>query len=170
MNGSHRADQLHDDDGLAGARAAEDACLAAFGEGRDQVDDLDARLEHIHLGGLLREGRRSAVDGITHGGADLALAVHGLAEHVEDAPECGGTDGDQDGRTRGARGVPALQAIGRVHRHGTDPVIAQMLLYFEHKRLLPGAFHFDGLVEFGDGARGEFDVHHATQHLHNTAD
>ena len=39
-------DQLHDDDGLADARAAERADFAALGEGTDQVDDLDAGLEH----------------------------------------------------------------------------------------------------------------------------
>ena len=36
-------DQLHDDDGLADAGAAERADLAALEERADQVDDLDAR-------------------------------------------------------------------------------------------------------------------------------
>ena len=35
-------DQFHDDDRLAHAGAAERADLAAFQEGTDQVDDLDA--------------------------------------------------------------------------------------------------------------------------------
>ena len=38
-------DQLHDDDGLADAGAAERADFAALGEGADQIDDLDAGLE-----------------------------------------------------------------------------------------------------------------------------
>ena len=42
-------DQLHDDDGLADARTAERADLAALGEGADQVDDLDAGLENAGL-------------------------------------------------------------------------------------------------------------------------
>ena len=39
-------DQLHDDDRLADARAAERADLAALGEGTNQIDDLDAGLEN----------------------------------------------------------------------------------------------------------------------------
>ena len=40
-------DQLLDEDGLADAGAAEQADLAALGVGREQVDDLDAGLEHL---------------------------------------------------------------------------------------------------------------------------
>ena len=40
-------DQFHDDDGLADAGAAEQADLAAAKVGLEQVDDLDAGLEHL---------------------------------------------------------------------------------------------------------------------------
>ena len=50
-------DQLHDEHGLADARAAEQADLAALGVRREQVDDLDARVEDLRLGGLLGIGR-----------------------------------------------------------------------------------------------------------------
>ena len=43
----HVVDKLHDDDRLAHARAAEEADLAALEKGLDQVDDLDAGLEHL---------------------------------------------------------------------------------------------------------------------------
>ena len=56
-------DELHDDDRLAHAGAAEQADLAALQEGLDQVDDLHAGLEHLHLRGLLVEGGRRAVNG-----------------------------------------------------------------------------------------------------------
>src|SRR6185295_14175089 len=55
-------DQLLDDDGLADAGAAEDADLAALLERADQVDDLEAGLEDLDLGGLVLEGRWRAVD------------------------------------------------------------------------------------------------------------
>ena len=55
-------DQLHDDDGLADAGAAEQADLAALQVRLEQVDDLDAGLEHLQLGGLLLERRRVPVD------------------------------------------------------------------------------------------------------------
>ena len=52
------------DDGLADARAAEQADLAAAQIGLEQIDDLDAGLEHFELGGLLFERRRRAVNRI----------------------------------------------------------------------------------------------------------
>ena len=58
------ADQLGDDDRLADAGAAEDAGLAALGEGGDQVDDLDAGLEDLDRGRLVLEARRRPVDRI----------------------------------------------------------------------------------------------------------
>ena len=51
-------DQLHDDDRLADARAAEQSDLAAAQIGLQQIDHLDAGLEHLQLGGLLFESRR----------------------------------------------------------------------------------------------------------------
>jgi hypothetical protein len=43
-------DQLLDQHRLADAGPAEEADLAALDVGRDQVDDLDARLEDLDLG------------------------------------------------------------------------------------------------------------------------
>ena len=40
-------DQLHDEDGLADAGAAEEAGLAALRVRLEEVDDLDPRLEHL---------------------------------------------------------------------------------------------------------------------------
>ena len=51
-------DQLQDEHGLADAGAAEQAGLAALGVRLEQVDDLDAGLEHLDLGRLLVERRR----------------------------------------------------------------------------------------------------------------
>ena len=48
-------DQLHDDDGLADAGAAEQSDLAALQERLDEVDDFDAGLEHLGGGRLLVE-------------------------------------------------------------------------------------------------------------------
>jgi hypothetical protein len=51
-------DELHDGDGFAHAGAAEQADFAAARVGADQVDDLDAGLENLNLGGLIGKGRR----------------------------------------------------------------------------------------------------------------
>ena len=55
-------DEFLDDDRLAQPRPAEQAGLAAADERREQVDDLDAGLEHLGLGRQVDELRRLAVD------------------------------------------------------------------------------------------------------------
>ena len=55
-------DHLLDEHGLADAGAAEQADLAALHVGLEQVDDLDAGLEHLRLRLELVERRRVAVD------------------------------------------------------------------------------------------------------------
>src|SRR3989304_78770 len=50
-------DQLHDDDGLADAGAAEEPRLPAPGVGLEEVDDLDARLQDLDRGRLILERR-----------------------------------------------------------------------------------------------------------------
>ena len=86
--GGDVADQLGDDDRLADAGAAEDAGLAALGEGGDQVDDLDAGLEDLDRRRLLLERRGSAVDRVAASRSlDRTLLVDRLADDVEDAAE-----------------------------------------------------------------------------------
>ena len=66
-------DHLLDEHRLAHAGAAEQADLAALDVGGQQVDDLDAGLEHLGLGLELVEGRGLAVD------APALLDLEGLA-------------------------------------------------------------------------------------------
>ena len=72
---------------LAGAGAAEEADLTTTRQRRDQVDDLDAGLEDLHLRLLLVEGRRLAVDRSRVLARDVAALVERFAEHVEEAAE-----------------------------------------------------------------------------------
>ena len=53
-------DEFHDDDGLADASATEQADLAALQEGLDEVDDLDAGLEHLGATWTARRKRGAA--------------------------------------------------------------------------------------------------------------
>ncbi len=55
-------DELHDQHGLADARAAEQADLAALGIRREQIDDLDAGLQDLRFRRLFRIGRRRLMD------------------------------------------------------------------------------------------------------------
>ena len=121
-------DELHDDDGLADAGAAEGAHLATLGEGADQIDDLDSGLEHLGLGVLRDERRSAAVDRKGLVGLDGTALVAGLAEHVEDASENPLAHGDGDRLAKGADGHAALQTLGGGHGEGADPVLAEVLL------------------------------------------
>ena len=81
-------DHLGDEHGLADPGAAEQADLAALEVRREQVDDLDAGLEHfllrlerVEVGRIAVDARRSALDVVELGN------VEGLAQHVEHVAE-----------------------------------------------------------------------------------
>ncbi len=124
-------DQLHDDHGLADAGAAEQADLAALQVRLEQVDDLDAGLEHLQLGRLLFERRGRTVNRpafLRHHGT--IREVDRLAQHVQHAAEGFGTDRHQNRRARVDHTHAALQAVGRLHRNGAHAAFAQVLLDF----------------------------------------
>src|SRR5262249_8235109 len=78
------ADQLLDQPRLAEAGAAEQSDLAALDEGRDQVDDLEARLEDLGSGLERVQAGWVSVDRPALVGLDGLVRVDRLAEHVED--------------------------------------------------------------------------------------
>ena len=123
-------DQLLNQDGLADARAAEQTDLAAAQERLNQVNDLDAGLEHLQVGGLLFEFRRVAMDRITLFGGDSAEVVNRLADDVQDAPQSDLADGHRDRPARVNRLHAAHHAFGRLHRDGADAPLAQVLFDF----------------------------------------
>ena len=122
-------DQLLDDDGLADAGAAEQPDLAAAQVRLEQVDDLDAGLEHLQLGRLILERRRGAVNRPALGRLDRTIGeVDRLAEHVHDAAERRGADRHRDRRAGVDDLHAAAHAVGRLHRDGADAVLAEVLL------------------------------------------
>src|SRR5919199_276962 len=72
------ADQLLDDDGLTDARAAENADLAAFAEGGDQVDDFDPGFKLLGLHGLVDQRRSWPVNRVLLIGLNVAFGVDRL--------------------------------------------------------------------------------------------
>jgi len=147
-------DQLHDDDGLADAGAAEEANLAALQVRLEQVDDLDAGLEHAQLRGLLFERRCGTMNRPALLRLDRPIrVVHRLAEHVEDAAERLGPHGHRD---RGAgidRGHATRHAVGRLHRHRAHTILAEVLL-----DLADDVDLLDARSALGDDADGVVDV------------
>ena len=75
-------DQFLNQDRFSYARAAEQADLTTLGVGGQQVDNLDARFQHLYHGALVREGRRLPVDGPALPGY-VAFVVDSLAHHAE---------------------------------------------------------------------------------------
>ena len=156
-------DELLDDDGLADPRAPEQADLAALEERLDEVDDLDARLEHLELGALLVERGREAVDGIFLVGDDRPQLVDRLADDVHDPAERAFAHGHFDRSAEALRLHAPGQALGRVHGNTANPVLADMLFDFDDDA--KGLGHVEALardpeggVDLGEGAPLELDV------------
>ena len=139
-------DHLLDEHGLADAGTAEQADLAAEDVRREQVDDLDAGLEHLGLRLELVERRCLAVDAPPlldlEGLALLEVeAVTGRVEHLAQG-DVAHRDGDR------AAGVAHLgaadQAVGRLQRDGADQAVADVLGDLERQdRGLAGEGHLD---------------------------
>ena len=109
----HVADQLHDQNRLADTGAAEQADLAAACIGRQQVNHLDAGLQHLGCGQDLGKAGCLPVDGQAFGILDRALAVNRIADHVEHPSQGRLTDRHHDGRT-GVKGIDAAgNPVGR---------------------------------------------------------
>ena len=166
-------DQLHDDDRLADARAAECADLAALREGANQVDDLDARFEHGRFRVLVDQGRSLAVDRVALGRVDRAAAVHGVARHVEHPPEHALAHRYADGRV-GVRDLHAtFESFGRTHGDGAHEAVAEMLLDLEGQlRGLAGhvELDFQRVVDFRQVAgSGEIHVNDRADDLNDAA-
>src|SRR6185436_5349910 len=102
-------DQLHDDDGLADAGAAEQADLSTLQIRLEEIDDLDAGLEHAQLGGLILERRRMTVNRPALFRLHRPIRkVHGFTEHVQHAAERLGANRNGDWRA----GVDHAHAAG----------------------------------------------------------
>jgi hypothetical protein len=168
-------DQLLDEHRLADAGAAEQSDLAAFHERRDQVDDLDAGLEHLQLGRLLLERRRFAVNGPALLRQDRSVwKINRLSEDVHHPSE---RRRAHRHRNRGARihGVhSALHAVGRFHRDGANAVLAEMLLDFDDDvdglPALAVRLDVNGVVDLRQLSALEFQVHDGANHLDDLAD
>ena len=128
-------DQLLDQHGLADAGAAEEADLAALHVRGDQVDHLEARLEDLDLRRELAERRRIAVDRPALDVlAGRLLVVDRLADHVPDPPQRGVADWHGDRPARVDDIDAARKAVGGVHRHRPDAIVAEVLLHLRDQR------------------------------------
>ena len=165
-------DELHDDDRLADARAAERADFPALRERADQVDDFDPGLEDLRLGILLDERRCLAVDRVFFFELHRPALVGGIAGHVENPAQH--TLADRN-RNRGS-GIEDFHAarkpFRRAHGDRAHPVFSEVLLDFEREAVrAAGGLErdFQGVVDLWQGTLGrvEFDVHNGADHLND---
>ncbi len=129
-------DHLLDEDGLADTGTTEQADLAALDVRGEQVDDLDAGLEHLGLatragrtaGAWRWIGQRSVMS------SDAVGDVERLAEGVEDVALGDVADRHGDRRAGVAHLGAADETVGRLHRDGADHVVADVLGDLEGQR------------------------------------
>src|SRR2546425_1991261 len=165
-------DQLLDEHRLPDAGAAEQSRLAALRVGLEQIDDLDAGLEHLDLGGLSLEVRRRAMDRIRLLGVDRRTLVHRLTDDVEDAAERLLADGHRNGAAGVGHSRAPGAAVGGGHGGRAHLALAQLLGNLEHELLRIGedvlvldARHLERVVDRGQFTRLELDVDHRADDL-----
>ena len=165
--------QLGQDHRLAEPGAAEQPRFAAPDKRRQQVDHLDAGLEHFGFRRKLRDLGRVAMDRPALRRFHRAPAVHRVAEKVEDAAERGLADRHGNRGARVNAFGSAHQTIGAPKGHAAHPAAPEVLLHF------PRQLEADSLVRAGDLHRvvdrrqsvlGVFHVERGADHLGNAAD
>src|SRR5262245_58412185 len=169
-------DELLDQHGLADAGAAEEARLAALRVRLEQINDLDARLEHLDFRRLVLERRSRTMDRIRLLRVDGRALVDRLADDVENAPERLRPDRDRDRRAGVVHGHPAAETVGRGHRDRPHLALAQVLRHLEGKLLRVGedvlvldALDQQRVVDGRQSARLELDVDDRPDDLNDLA-
>ena len=158
-------DELLDEDGLAHAGAAEEADLAASGVGGQQVDDLDAGLQHLRHGALVLKGGGLPVDGQTVPG-DVLPAVDGLPQDVEHPPQGLLAHGHRQRSSQGPDLHAPGQALGGVQQDAPDHMVSHMLRRL-HDQALAVVVRLQGVLEPGQVAVRKADVHHRPHDLYD---
>ena len=159
-------DQLHDQYGLADARAAEQADLAALGVGRDQVDDLDARFQYLRRALLLVVGGRRSMDWPALHVFRRRLVVNGIAQQVEHSAQRFLTNGYRDRPAHIHRRHAAAQTVRRIHGDTAHHIVADVL------RDLGGdlravVIDLDRIQQIGKPAAFEANIKHRADDLHD---
>ncbi|OQB83995.1 MAG: hypothetical protein BWX88_03018 [Planctomycetes bacterium ADurb.Bin126] len=170
--GGHARDEFLDDNGLSQPGPAEQPGLSAADEGGQQVDDLDARLEQLALGGEHVEGGGRGVDGAVLVGLDGPEVVDGLAQKVEHATQDAGADRHFDRPAGVADRRAAVEAVGGAQGHTADPPAAQVLLHLAGQVKLDVVeirIHPQGVVDGRDALLGELGVKRRADHLDDLA-
>ena len=160
------ADELLDDHGLAGARAAVGADLAALRERRDEVEHLHAGLEDVRRSLALLERRRRRWIGQCSSALTGAEVVDRLAQHVEQPPEARLAHRHGDRRARVGHSAP--RAPGRLSCPSPAPAPSCSPGAAAPRRSAScrAEVDLDGVVDVRQLLRLKLDVHDGADDLH----
>ena len=123
--------QLLQQDRLADSRAADQACLAASSQRRQQIDGLDAGFEQFQAGTLLGQRRRFAMNRPILHAAWRRQTVERLAERIEQSAERRLADGGQNRPARSLNVHAPAETFRVVHGNRANCVRIQMMGDFE---------------------------------------
>ena len=138
--------------GLAHTCATEEANLATLNIWGEQVDNLDARFEHLRASLKLVECRRLAVNGPALGDFQMltGLEIQDLAGHVENVTLRDVAYRNRDRSTGIGDNRAANHTVGRLERNRTNQVVTEVLSNLKGDRLnagftfaLPGKIHIN---------------------------
>ena len=166
--GGHVVDQFLDQHGLADACAAEQTDLAALCIGGQQVDDLDAGLQDLGRGLLLRKAGGLAVDGPMRHIIHRALAVDGSAQRVEHAAQRGFTHRCSQAVAGGLHGHALTQTLAGGKHDAAHSGLVDMLCHF-HRALGALGGHGKRFLQGRQLACGELHVHHRAGYANNSS-
>ncbi len=154
-------DHLLDQHRLAHAGAAEQGDLAATHVRRQQVDNLQAGLEHLGAGFEVFEGRRLAVNRPVLEVFSVSRLVQAVAQRVEDVALDVLADRHRD-RVTGVDHLDAAhQAVGGLHRDGAHQVVAEVVRHLQRqgfRELLERDLGVQRVEQLGDRTPRELDV------------
>ena len=164
--------EFHDENGLAHARAAEEANLAALQIGFDQIDHFNSRLEHFERRGLIFQRWRRAMNLVVRIALNRPKLVHGLAKDVHHAAKRGATNRHGNSRAEVIRLHTSDHSFDGFHSDCADASFAKVLLHFRrHVEWLGKVVAFAGnaasIVDRRKMSRLELNVHHRSDDLHN---
>ncbi len=100
-------------------------------------------------------------------GLRFTLVIHRAPQRVKDAAQGHRPHRHTDRRAGVDDRHAAAQAVGGVHRHAAHAITAELLLHFQHQRLLTVTRDFERVVNIGQIVGREQHVDDAPQHLYD---
>ena len=120
-------DSVDGDGGLTGLTVADDELTLTAANRHHGVDSEQTGLNRLAHRGTIDDAGSLEFDGATVRGDDVAQAVDGLAERIDDAAEHGTAHGDIHNAASGAALVAFLDGVDGTEQNGADLVTVKVL-------------------------------------------